>query len=344
MSIFMEERHDMAGESYVNHEILAAFARDRVNVPKEEAKDRRRQVNHLRERLEGYIAAHPDFNLVKLRASGSTAKHTAIRRRKGEGSDADVAAYVRVADPDVDEASLLEWLQERCIEVYGKTKVADDFVISHHAVGITLRGSGLKIDVVPVLYTGEPDDKGYLVTRQGTRVLTSVTLHLKFIEKRKKPDAAGPGYTELIRLLKAWIRESKRIDGDLRCKSFLLELLVAHLWETGWNGEPLQVNDYPRAIEQVLSYIAMTGLKTPIVFTDYYAADAVSESWEPIQVWDPVNPGNNVASTYTERDRQRLVEHANTALETIAWAAGAPTKGEANSAWRELFGPAFQGA
>jgi hypothetical protein len=89
----------MAGESYVDHEVLKAFAKNKVNVPKEEAKERRRQVNYLRERLEDYIADHPDFDLVKLRASGSTAKHTAIRRRRGTGSDADVAAYLRVGDP-----------------------------------------------------------------------------------------------------------------------------------------------------------------------------------------------------------------------------------------------------
>lgn len=103
----------MAGERHVGHRVLAAFAEDRVNVPVEEAKERRRQVNHLRERLEAYIADHPDYNLVKLRASGSTAKHTAIRRRRGEGSDADVAAYVHVADTDVNEAGLLEWLRDR---------------------------------------------------------------------------------------------------------------------------------------------------------------------------------------------------------------------------------------
>ena len=142
-----------------------------------------------------HIAAHPGYDLVKLRASGSTAKHTAIRRRRGEGSDADVAAYVRAASvggTDVDEADLLEWLRDRCIEVYGKTKDAEDFVISEHAVGITLRGTGLKIDVAPVLYEGEPDDRGYLITRQGDRVLTSVTLHLAFIRAR-----AGRGRPEL---------------------------------------------------------------------------------------------------------------------------------------------------
>ncbi|UGQ13557.1 nucleotidyltransferase [Yinghuangia sp. ASG 101] len=330
----------LAGERYVDHEVLKTFAQNKVNVPKEEAAERRRQVNHLRERLETHIAAHPDYNLVKLRASGSTAKHTAIRRRGG-GSDADVAAYVRAA-VDIDETTLLDWLRDRCIEVYGETKVAEDFVISRHAVGITLRGTGLKIDVAPVLYNGEPDDQGYLVTRQGDRVLTSVTLHLQFIRERRKK--AGPGYPELIRLLKAWIRTSKDRDPDLRCKSFLLELLVAHLWETGWNGEPLQVNDYPRAIEQVLAYIARTGLKSPIVFTDYYKADEVAQSWEPIQVWDPVSPENNVASSYTQEHRQRLVELATTALDSVAWAAVSPTKGDAYDAWRELYGPTFPGA
>ena len=83
--------------------------------------------------------------------------------------------------------------------------------------------------MAPVLYEGAPDDRGHLITRQGDRVLTSVTLHLAFIRARR--DAAGPNYRELIRLLKAWIREAKRNDTDLRCKSFLLELIVAHLWD-----------------------------------------------------------------------------------------------------------------
>jgi hypothetical protein len=226
--------------------------------------------------------------------------------------------------------------------VYGATKDAEDFVISEHAVGITLRGSGLKIDVAPVLYEGAPDDRGYLITRQGDRVLTSVTLHLAFIRARRA--AAGPNYRELIRLLKAWIREAKRNDTDLRCKSFLLELIVAYLWDQGWNGEGLAVDDYPRAFEQVLGYIARTGLRTPVIFTDFYKKAEVTSDSNPIQIWDPVNPANNVARTYTEADRQRLVKTATTALEEITWAALAPTKGEANDAWRTVLGPGFEGA
>lgn len=330
---------------HVDHEVLAAHAKDKVNVATEEAAKRRAQVNHLRARLEVYIGEHPDYDLVKLRASGSTAKHTAIKRRRGEGSDADVAAYVRAASVGgvtVNEADLLTWLQERCQDVYGATKDAEDFRISDHAVGITMRGSGLKIDVAPVLYEEEPDDKGNLVTRQGDRVLTSVTQHLAFINSRKK--TAGRGYAELIRLLKAWVREGKANDEQLRCKSFLLELLVAHLWDCGWNGQPLAVSDYPRAFEQVLSYIVRTGLQTPIVFADFYDLTAVSRGSDPIEVWDPVNPANNVARSYTDAHRQRLVQFATDALEEVSWAAHAPTKGDANDAWRTLFGPSFAGA
>jgi tRNA nucleotidyltransferase (CCA-adding enzyme) len=334
----------MPNHPHVTHEVIAAHAADKVNVPKDEAAKRREQVKFLRRRLEQHIAVHPDYNLVKLRASGSVAKHTAIRRRRAEGSDADVAAYVRassVGGLDVDETKLLEWLRERCMEVYGKTKDAEDFKISDHAVGITMRGTGLKIDVVPVLYEGEADDKGYLVTRGGDRVLTSVTQHLTFINSRKT--AAGPGYAEIIRLLKAWIRHAKQNNDTLRCKSFLIELIVAHLWDNGWNGQPLQVNDYPRAFEQVLAFITRTDLRTPIYFTDFYAPSAVGSSDDPIQVWDPVNPANNIVKQYTDADRVKLVALAADAFEEINWAALAPTKGDANEAWRTLFGTTFEG-
>lgn len=330
---------------HVTHDVLATFAAERVNVPKAEAAKRREQVNFLRRRLEQHIDAHPDYDLVKLRASGSVAKHTAIRRRRLEGSDADVVAYVRagsVGGVNVDEAKLLDWLLDRCIEVYGKTKDADDFKVSDHAVGITLHGTGLKIDVVPVLYEGEPNDKGYLVTRDGTRVLTSVTQHLTFINSRKS--TAGGGYAELIRLLKAWIRHAKQNDDTLRCKSFLIELIVAHVWDNGWNGQPLQVDNYPRAFEQILAFMTKTELGTPISFTDFYPRSAIATSTDAIQVWDPVNPTNNIVKQYTDLDRAKLVTLATDAFEEINWAALATTKGDANEAWRTLFGTTFEGA
>lgn len=331
--------------SYVTHADLARFAVNRVNVPSETAKSRRAQVTHLRDRLEAYIKDHPDYDLVKMRGSGSVAKHTAIRT----SSDTDIAAYVRAAavgGVDVDETKLLEWLCERCKEVYGATKDASDFEISHHAVGITMHGTGLKIDVAPVLYEGEPDDRGYLVTQTGDRVLTSVTLHKEFLNKRRAQ--AGPEYKELIRLVKAFIRRAKdeaaASGPELRFKSFLAELIVAHLWDNGWLSKPFAIGDYPRAFEQFLAYIVMTELREPIVFTDYYQESDIDTCYDAVQVWDPVNPANNVTRGYTDDDRRRLVQRCSEALDQVTIASAATNKTAAVAAWKTLFGPTFPGA
>jgi tRNA nucleotidyltransferase (CCA-adding enzyme) len=326
----------------VDHATLSTYAVEKVNVPKEKAKSRRDQVAHLRTRLESYIKDHPDYDLVKMRGSGSVAKHTAIRA----SSDTDIAAYVRAAavgGVQVEERQLLGWLLARCQEVYGKTKDADDFKISQHAVGITMHGTGLKIDVAPVLYEGEPDDRGCLVTQSGDRVTTSVTQHLEFLNKRAR--VAGPELKELIRLFKQFIRrikdESAATGQELRFKSFLAELIIAQLWDVGWNGETLAIKDYPRAFEQILGYIVTTGLKQPIVFSDFYPASAVAATHNAMQVWDPVNPNNNVVGAYTDHDRQRLVDRCGEALDQVAWAAMTTSKGAAVLAWRTLFGPTF---
>ena len=210
---------------------------------------------------------------------------------------------------------------------------------------VTMHGTGLKIDVAPVLYEGEPDDRGHLVTRTGDRVLTSVTLHKEFLSKRRA--LAGAEYKEFIRLVKAFVHRAKieaaASGPELRFKSFLVELIVAHLWDSGWLGKPLAITDYPRAFEQFLAYVVMTELKEPIIFTDYYPASDIEASYDPVQVWDPVNPENNVTRGYTDYDRQRLVQRCSDALDQINIASAATNKTAAVAAWKTLFGPTFPG-
>ena len=43
----------MSGETHVDHEVLARHAANKVNVPSDEARKRRTQVNHLREPARG---------------------------------------------------------------------------------------------------------------------------------------------------------------------------------------------------------------------------------------------------------------------------------------------------
>ena len=45
----------MPESGHVDHAVLLTHAQDKVNVPSEEAAKRRKQVNHLRTRLETFI-------------------------------------------------------------------------------------------------------------------------------------------------------------------------------------------------------------------------------------------------------------------------------------------------
>ena len=60
------------GRQHVGHAQIAAFAVERVNLPKEIADGHRAQARRLRERLETYLGEHPDFSLRKMLLAGSS--------------------------------------------------------------------------------------------------------------------------------------------------------------------------------------------------------------------------------------------------------------------------------
>src|SRR5258708_35222529 len=99
----------------ISHADLVAFAGRVVNLPREIAEEKRRQVNILRERLTKHIAENPGFSLVKMLHAGSVAKGTALRTF----NDFDVAVHVKKADAPTPEAELLEGMAARLREAYG---------------------------------------------------------------------------------------------------------------------------------------------------------------------------------------------------------------------------------
>lgn len=314
--------------SKITHDDIARFAADRVNLPKEIADKHRSQVNVLREKLETKISEDKSFDLVKMLHAGSVAKGTALRTV----NDLDVAVYVKAGAAPEEDSELVAWLADRLSEAY-PTFEQEQFEFQTHCVTITFKGSGLNVDVVPVLYEGAKDDRGWLVRKHtGERVLTSIPLHLKFMSDRKK--LYGDDYKQLIRLVKWWKRTK-----DLRFKSFMIEMLWAHL---AAQGAPL--NDYPTALERFFMYIAESGLKERVFFTDHYtAASLPSTSTGVIEVFDPVNPKNNVAKNYEETDRQAIVSAAHEALDAIGEAKYAITKTEAVECWQDVLGKGFRG-
>lgn len=314
--------------SEITHGDIAQFTEARINLPSETVKKHRQQGNLLRERLEAKIDEDQGYVLIKMLHAGSVAKGTALRTV----NDLDVAVYVKAGDAPKADGQLIPWLAERLAEANPNMK-PDQFEPQTHCVTINFRGSGLDVDVVPVLYEGDEDDCGWLVRKHtGERVLTSIPLHLQFMRDRKR--LYGDDYQQLIRIVKWWKRQK-----DLRFKSFMIELLWARL---AANGASLA--DYPTALEDFFTYIIKSGLKERVFFTDHYSKTKLpAPNTGVIEIFDPVNPDNNIAKNYGEADRQAIVKAAHEALDATGEAKYATTKYEAVECWQDILGRGFKG-
>jgi len=323
----------LTGQQFVTHDVVAAFARDRVNLPSAEAQSYRKQVRNLCEQLERKIDLDPNYGLVKMVHSGSVRKGTALRTT----SDMDVAVYVKAdTAPTGTDAELISWMEKRLKEAY--PQLADEqFEQQEHCVTLAFKSSGLNVDVVPVIYEGAADDFGYLITKgSGARVLTSVPKHIEFITKRK--EAHPDDFAQVVRLVKWWVKQLKEADSGFRFKSFMVELLVAHLADMG----KIALADYVAALEDFFDYIILTGLHERIAFMDNYSpSELPAATGAPIEIFDPVNPENNVAARYTDTHRRAIVEAAAAAADHIAEARFSDTKGRATTLWQAVMGRSF---
>jgi hypothetical protein len=319
------------GRQHVGHAEIASFAQDKVNLPKQTADEYRAQARRLREKLEGYLSEHPDFTLKRMQLSGSLAKGTALRSL----NDIDIACYIAGAEAPKDVRALLDYLAERLRKAFPNFS-PDQVKPQTYSVTVSFRGSGLDVDVVPILYSGEPDWYGNLVSQDdGSFLKTSIPLHLQFAAKRKQSQEKH--FAQVVRLVKFWARRMKLEREGFRFKSFMIEMILAKLCDDG-----VDFSDYPEALQHFFTYLASSGLRSRIVFDDYYAASAVGTFSDAVQIIDPVNALNNVARLYTSANADAIVDAALDAGDAIDAALIAPNKQLTVAYWQKVFGSSFQ--
>lgn len=316
---------------HVSHADVARFAVDRVNLPKEKADEFRAQAKRLRDRLESYLGEHPDFTLKRMQLAGSLAKGTALRSL----NDIDVACYISGAEAPKDVSALLQYLAERLRKAFPNFS-PDQVHPQTYSVTVSFRGTGLDVDVVPILYDGDPDWYGNLVSQEdGSFLKTNIPKHLDFIRKRKQ--AQPDHFAQVVRLAKFWAARMKGMDDRFRFKSFMVELILAKLADQG-----LSFSDYPEALQHFFTYLARTDLREQIFFTDNYSASAIGAFTERVQIIDPVNAANNVSKLYTDANASAIADAAIDAGDAIDSALSAPTKQQTVYYWQKVFGSTFQ--
>ncbi|MDG9669594.1 CBASS oligonucleotide cyclase [Hahella sp. CR1] len=315
---------------HVNHKDIADFAQNKVNLPADKANEYRAQARRLREKVENYLNEHPDFSLKKMMLSGSLAKGTALRTL----NDIDVACYVSGANAPSEIPKLLEYIAERLRKAFPNFS-PDQVRPQTYSITVSFKGSGLDVDIVPILYYGGDNWYGNLVSQDdGSFLKTSIPLHLNFIKKRKQKH--DKDFAQVVRLIKFWARKEKREKDGFRFKSFMIELILAKLSDNGVN-----FSDYPEALQAFFTYIATTDMRELIVFSDYYSPDKVGSITTPVKIIDPVNEDNNVSDLYTNAQADMIVDAAIDAGDAIDAALAATTKQETIYYWQKVFGPSF---
>ena len=314
---------------HVAHKDIKQFAADRVNLPVDKASVYRAQVRRVRELLEKHIAEHPDFVLKKMLLSGSLAKGTALRSL----NDIDVALYISGDDAPHKVSELLDFIAESLRKIPNLNY--DQVKPQTYSVTVSFKGTGLDVDIVPILYYGDPDWRGDLISQDdGSRLMTSIPMHLDFAKKRKM--AQPTHFAQVARLVKYWAGIRKEEIYGFRFKSFMAEMILAHLCDDG-----VDFSNYPEALAAFFNYVATTGLKKQIAFTDYYAPSAINIPNGRIQIVDPVNPENNVARLYGYNEAGLIEDAAYEAGDAIDYALRATSRIETVTAWQRVFGSTF---
>ncbi len=316
---------------HIGHDDIVRFSQEKVNLPKDKANEYREQAGRLREKLQNYLKEHPDFTLKKMLLSGSLAKGTALRSL----NDIDVACYISGADAPSDVSKLLKYLAEKLRKAFPNFQ-PDQVKPQTYSVTVSFQGTGLDVDVVPILYNDDPEWFGNLISQDdGSFLKTNIPYHLDFIRKRKT--AQETHFSQVVRLVKFWVNNIKRQREGFRFKSFMIELIMAHLTDQG-----LDFSDYPEALQHFFTYVATSKLRNRIVFSDYYNPITVGAFTDPIQIIDPVNAKNNASRLYTAAQADAIVTAALDAGDAIDAALSAPTKEKTIYYWQKVFGPSFQ--
>ena len=297
-----------------------------LRLPVDKRKEYHAQVDRLIAALKAALADKKDVKVTKVIKAGSFAKHTILRRTANDPVDVDVVFYI--SEPAADHETLQEindWIFDLLVAHY-PNKAVEDFEIQRRTAKVVFVGSGLTVDVVPVIEDSDRAGYGWQFDlMDGSKVETCAPGQIKFVRDRKARDTH---FRILVRLAKRW-----RNHAELsHFKSFAIELVMAHVLDTdGPTGSIEQ-----RFIDFFL-YVGQSGLKETIFFNENSLPLGVFPGSAAVIV-DPVCSQNNVTARLTEAEREEIASTAKGAWETAHFASSA----DDIDAWKEIFGPRFR--
>jgi hypothetical protein len=319
-------------EMKLNNSQLGNFI-SRIKLKRGKMDPYRKQVNNLIEDLEKHITEDTATGIKVTRAilAGSWKKGTILRATGDRPIDIDLVLYV---EGDTNLQDDLERLHDLVVEYLQKIYPTKDILRDVDAKGktksikIKFTGSGLEVDIVPVVPMSSPKDYVWQPQRGGggEKYVTSVTKQLEFGAWHRSNNSS---YTSIVRALKWW-RNYKELD---ELKSFSIELIVS--WLERKKGKAENIED---GIIRFFEFVSNSPF--PVISFDK-AINSVPVPTPAIFIADPTNNENNSAKKIDDTVWKEIKNEANTAFETIIIAQSKNFEGETIEEWKSVFGPSF---
>jgi hypothetical protein len=315
----------MEGHVPLNNTELRYYDANVLRLPTDKRKEYHEQVDRLISELSRTVREKTEIKITKVVKAGSFAKFTILRKTSTDPVDVDVVFYISGRSVDKETLqSLNDTIYNLLISIYPNKNV-EDFEIQRKAATVSFVGTGLSVDIVPVIE--HPNKAGYgwqYDLQDGSRMQTCAPCQIKFVRDRKNQDK---DFRTLVRLAKKW-----RNHAELKAlKSFVIELIMAHILDTEGSAGSVE-----QRFRRFLLYIAQSGLQEKLQFPENVAPFGSFN--DPVVILDPVYSLNNVASRITEAERVEIVAAAQSAWEAAHFASAE----DDNEVWKELFGPRFR--
>ena len=294
-----------------------------LRLPADKRKEYHEQVDRLVSELQKTLKGRTDIKITRVLKAGSFAKFTILKKTSQDPVDVDLVIYVASVDPEKETLEkLLDDIHAALISAY-PSKSVEDFEIQRKAATVKFVGSGLYVDIVPVVEDPYRPGYGWQFDRDGGKIETNPPGHLKFIKDRKDVDRH---FRTLVRMGKRWSRHVELTA----LKGFHIELIMAHVLTKYGSTESIE-----KRFRDFLLYIAQSGLKEKISFRENTGVHG--NFTEPVVILDPVNSENNVTSRITEAERLEIVKAADQSWEDANYASAE----DEDDIWKEVFGNRF---
>jgi hypothetical protein len=311
---------------------------DKIKLQNENMSKYRDQINNLKAKLEDKIKNDQStgIKVSKYLLAGSWKKRTILKATGDNPIDIDLVLFVTGDDNlQNDLKRVHDYIVKYLKEIYPTKDIPNDVDAEGNTKSITIRfsGSGLEVDIVPVVPLSSPENYVWQPQRGGGgKYITSVEKHLDFSLSLRQ---ANPSYTSIVRALKWWknYKELKPFENEGGISSYAIELIVGYL-DTN-KGVEINIE------EGIIRFFQFISESTFPNISFSHAINKIPYYDTAIYIADDTNNENNAAKKINNSKWNEIKEEAAEAFDILNLAQDRNNEGDTINEWKSVFGPTF---